>query len=160
MRDQIMLATQSFFRSGWLLKEFNQTFISSTPRKKGECNFSQFWPSVCIMYAIRWYLKSWWVDRGLSYWEWWIQLRWHLCQITRLVKMWCLLKKWCIYIYINKKIHKGFLGIKLDFQKAYDQMIWKFLLLFLKVVGFNDKFINLINPCISTVQFPVLLNEG
>jgi len=46
--DQIVSATQSLFRDGWLLKEFNQTFISLIPKKKGACNFSQFRPiSLC-----------------------------------------------------------------------------------------------------------------
>lgn len=157
MGDQIVLATQSFFRSGWLLKEFNKTFISSTLRKKGEFT-ANFGLSVCVMKAIRWYLRSWWVDWGLSYQDRWIQPKRHLFQITRLLKMWCLLKKCCIVFLF--KINKGFLGIKLDFQKAYNQIKWKFLLLVLIVVGFNDKFINLINPCISMVQFPVILNEG
>ena len=37
-----MLATQSFFRNGWLLKDFNKTFISLIPKKNGACNFNQF----------------------------------------------------------------------------------------------------------------------
>ena len=46
--DQIVSATQSFFRDGRLLKEFNQTFISLIPKKKGACNFNQFRPiSLC-----------------------------------------------------------------------------------------------------------------
>ena len=46
--DQIVTATQSFFRDGRLLNEFNQTFISLIPKKKGACNFNQFWPiSLC-----------------------------------------------------------------------------------------------------------------
>ena len=42
--DQIVSTTQSFFRDGRLLKEFNQTFISLIPKKKGACNFNQFRP--------------------------------------------------------------------------------------------------------------------
>ena len=46
--DQIVSTTQSFFRDGRLLKELNQTFISLIPKKKGACNFNQFWPiSLC-----------------------------------------------------------------------------------------------------------------
>ena len=39
-----MLATQSFFRNGWLLKGFNKTFISLIPKKNGAYNFNQFRP--------------------------------------------------------------------------------------------------------------------
>ena len=42
--DQLTLAIQGFFRNGWLLKEFNKTFISLIPRKKGVHNFNHFRP--------------------------------------------------------------------------------------------------------------------
>ena len=40
--DPVVLATQSFFRDGWLLRNLNQTFISLIPKKPGACNFNQF----------------------------------------------------------------------------------------------------------------------
>ena len=40
--DQLVLAVQSFFRNGWLLKDFNKTFISLIPKKKGAHNFNHF----------------------------------------------------------------------------------------------------------------------
>ena len=42
--DQLMFAVQGFFRNGWLLKEFNKTFISLIPKKKGVHNFNYFRP--------------------------------------------------------------------------------------------------------------------
>ena len=42
--DQIILATQSFFRSGRILSELNETFIALIPKKNGSCNFNQFRP--------------------------------------------------------------------------------------------------------------------
>ena len=42
--DQVVLATQSFFRDGWLLWNLNQTFISLIPKKPRACNFNQFRP--------------------------------------------------------------------------------------------------------------------
>ena len=42
--DQAVLATQNFFRDGWLLRNLNQTFISLIPKKPGACNFNQFHP--------------------------------------------------------------------------------------------------------------------
>ena len=55
---------------------------------------------------------------------------------------------------------KGYLGVKLDFQKAYDRMEWSFLMKVLKALGFNEKFSNFIYQCISTVQYSLLLNRG
>ena len=55
---------------------------------------------------------------------------------------------------------KGFLGIKLDFQKAYDRMELTFLLEVLRVFGFSSTFVNLIHQCLSLVEFSLLLNGG
>ena len=60
--------------------------------------------------------------------------------------------------YTGKK--KGFLGIKLDFQKAYDRMEWNFLMVVLKAFGLSYSFVNLIHQCLSSVEFTLLLNGG
>ena len=54
--------------------------------------------------------------------------------------------------------NKGFLGIKLDFQKVYDRMEWRYLITVLKAFGFSKNFTNLIYQCLSSVQFSLLLN--
>uniref|UniRef100_A0A2N9G7C7 Reverse transcriptase domain-containing protein n=1 Tax=Fagus sylvatica TaxID=28930 RepID=A0A2N9G7C7_FAGSY len=56
------------------------------------------------------------------------------------------------------KRKKGSVGFKLDFKKAYDSLEWEFILAVLRVVGFDQKFVDLIYQCISTVQFTLLLN--
>lgn len=49
--EQVILAMQSFFRNGWMLKEFNQTFIVLIPKVKGAHNFNKFQPiSLCNVY--------------------------------------------------------------------------------------------------------------
>ena len=65
-----------------------------------------------------------------------------------------------VHSFKKTKKKKGFLGIKIDFQKAYDRMEWKFLSLTLKAFGFGNKFTNLIHQCLSTVHYSVLLNGG
>ena len=42
--DQIILATQSFFRSRRILNELNETFNALIPKKNGSCNFNKFHP--------------------------------------------------------------------------------------------------------------------
>jgi hypothetical protein len=46
--DQVIEATQSFFRNGWMLKELNQTFITLILKIHGAHTFGQFKPiSLC-----------------------------------------------------------------------------------------------------------------
>ncbi|RVW38193.1 LINE-1 reverse transcriptase-like [Vitis vinifera] len=47
---------------------------------------------------------------------------------------------------------------KLDIEKAYDHVNWKFLIAVLRKMGFGEKLINRIEWCISTVKFFVLIN--
>lgn len=58
--------------------------------------------------------------------------------------------------YTKKK--KGCIGLKIDFQKAYDKMEWEFLITTFKAFGFSLKFTKQIHQCLSTVNYTLLLN--
>ena len=119
--DQVVQATQSFFRNGWLLKDFNKTFIHLIPKKKGACNFNHFHPiGLCnICYKV---ISKILVNR----------LRPLLNKMVDPTQVAFMPNRWInenvvlaheivhSFKYTGKK--KGFLGIKLDFQKAYDRM--------------------------------------
>ena len=47
---------------------------------------------------------------------------------------------------------------KLDVEKAYDHVCWKFLLYLLQRCGFSVRWRNWINFCISTARFSILVN--
>ncbi|KAH0670732.1 hypothetical protein KY290_026130 [Solanum tuberosum] len=47
---------------------------------------------------------------------------------------------------------------KLDIEKAYDHVNWKFLLNILRQMGFGDKWLKWIGFCIKTVRFSILVN--
>ena len=53
---------------------------------------------------------------------------------------------------------KGYIGLKIDFQKAYDRMEWSFLLTTLKAFGFCERFISLIQQCLYTASYTLLIN--
>ena len=48
--------------------------------------------------------------------------------------------------------------VKLDFEKAFDNVNWDFLMNTLVGFGFSSKWISWIKMCISTVKFSVLIN--
>ena len=52
------------------------------------------------------------------------------------------------------------MAIKLDLQKAYDRVNWKFLESVLLHFGFNETFTSWIIACISSVSFEVVVNGG
>ena len=47
---------------------------------------------------------------------------------------------------------------KLDIEKAYDHVNWKFLMVVLKKMGFGEKWMKWIEWCIFTVKFSILIN--
>ena len=52
------------------------------------------------------------------------------------------------------------MAIKLDLQKAYDKVNWKFLEAVLLHFGFNETFTRWIIACVSSVSFEVVINGG
>ena len=157
--DQVAQATQNFFRNGWLLKDFNKTFISLIPKKKGACKFNHFHPiGLCnVCYKV---ISKIIVNRLRSL----LNKMVDPAQVAFVPNRWInenvVLAHEIVHIFKYTRKKKGFLGIKLDFQKAYDKMEWNFLLVVLRAFGFSNSFIKLIHQCLSMVEFTLLLNGG
>lgn len=60
--------------------------------------------------------------------------------------------------YNWKSISKRSL-LKVDLKKAFDSLNWSFILLILKALSFPESLINLIEQCITTTWFSVLIND-
>uniref|UniRef100_A0A2N9FSP0 CCHC-type domain-containing protein n=1 Tax=Fagus sylvatica TaxID=28930 RepID=A0A2N9FSP0_FAGSY len=135
---------------GWLLSQMNHTFITLIPKKQGANNFNQFRPiSLCNFYYK--IISKILVNR----------LRPLLPKIIdpsqaafvpgRWIGENVVLAQEIVHSFKQSKKRKGSVGFKLDFHKAYDSLEWTFILRVLKVVGFDQKVINLIYQCISTI---------
>ncbi|XP_047263825.1 uncharacterized protein LOC124896313 [Capsicum annuum] len=63
---------------------------------------------------------------------------------------------------VNARQWSNELGIlcKLDIQKAFDHLNWKYLLELLQKMGFGTKWIKWIKRCISIVNFSVLISRS
>lgn len=61
---------------------------------------------------------------------------------------------------VNTRLRAQIPGVfcKLDIEKAFDHVNWKFLIKILKAMGFGRKWLSWIHFCISTVKFSVLIN--
>jgi hypothetical protein len=67
-----------------------------------------------------------------------------------LMKSFILLKK--------KRGNGGWMAVKLDMAKAFDQMEWSFLLRIFSFLGFNSLWIHLVHQCLSSVKFSIMLD--
>ena len=57
-----------------------------------------------------------------------------------------------------KRSNKSCLVFKVDYEKAYDSVLWNFLLYMLKGTGFSPKWIKWIEGCMKSASISVLVN--
>lgn len=65
-----------------------------------------------------------------------------------------------LHSFKSKKVKNGFIVLKLDLQKVYDRINWKFIQVVILNLGFSNTFIRWIMACLSSVSFEVLVNGG
>jgi hypothetical protein len=140
-----------------MLKDLNHTFITLVPKKTGSHSVHHFrLISLCnISYKI--------VSKILTN-----RLKHVLPKIIyplqfafvpgRNIQDNCILAHELIHTFKNKRGRKGFMFLKMDMEKAFDQMECPFLLAIMKKLGFNDVWIGWIEACISSSSFSILIN--
>jgi hypothetical protein len=153
----ILACVRHFFQNHHLLQELNHTFITFVPKKTGSHFVHHFRPiSLCnISYKI--------ISKILAN-----RLKNVLLKIisplqsafvpNRNIQDNSILAHELIHTFKNKKGKKGFMFLKMDMEKAFDQMEWLFLLAIMKKLGFNDTWLGWIEACISSSSFSILIN--
>lgn len=65
-----------------------------------------------------------------------------------------------LHSFKTRKVKIGLMAIKIDLQKAYGKVNWKFIQSILCHFGFKDIFISWITTCLTSVSFKVIVNGG
>jgi hypothetical protein len=58
----------------------------------------------------------------------------------------------------RSKSKQGFMAMKMDMEKAYDRIEWSLIMKISQKLGFCEKWISLVQECISSSSFSVLIN--
>lgn len=154
----ITKAVLHFFSSGYILKEWNQTLITLTPKIECPEKPSQFRPmSLCnVIYKV--------VSKCLTN-----RLKIILKDLVgpyqnafvpkRLMGDNCLLAHEVMtYIKRQKKGFNMYAILKIDMNKAYDRVRWDFVEWLLNTMDFPTQWRHWIMQCVTTVSYSILVN--
>ncbi|XP_026384083.1 uncharacterized protein LOC113279621 [Papaver somniferum] len=149
VKEDVCKTIQSFFHSGFLLQQLNNTRVSLIPKVQVVNKPEDFRPiALCnTVYKI--------ISKIIA-----LRLKKHIAKIIspmqsayvpgRLISENICLVQEIVQAMKKKEGLSGHIALKMDMSKAFDRLEWSFLLDILKQFGFSDKFRQLISQCIST----------
>ncbi|KAL3833012.1 hypothetical protein ACJIZ3_007748 [Penstemon smallii] len=155
--NALVQAVQHFFRTGFMLKALNHTFVTLIPKVVNATSVDQFRPiSLCnVSYKV--------ISKIIAN-----RLKPLLQKIVspnqmafvhgRNINENSIISQEIMHYMHTRKGKKGFLALKVDLSKAYDRVEWKLLLHILEKVGVCSKFTNWIAQCIMTCSYSFLIN--
>ncbi|XP_021728369.1 uncharacterized protein LOC110695446 [Chenopodium quinoa] len=154
----VIAAVQHFFAHGYMLKDWNRTFLALLPKVDHPEFISQFRPiglcnviykcvAKCLTARLRLVLPSLVADFQNAFVP------------SRLLSDNALIAHEVIsYMNKSKARMRFFAAIKSYMNKAYDRVNWDFLCRLLQAYGFPPYWIHIIRQCFSTVSYQVLVN--
>ncbi|KAL5563053.1 hypothetical protein UlMin_032800 [Ulmus minor] len=155
--EDVISSVRDFFITGSIHPSFNSTNIVLVPKSKNPSNINHFRPiAVCnVIYKV---ISKLLAERLTPF-------------LARLIcpTQGAFVPGWSIHdnsVIIQEVIHamkrkkgsKGWMGLKIDLQKAYDRLSWQFLAKVLKAFGFHSVWIHRVITCISTARLTLMLN--
>lgn len=157
MNRALIDMVQHFFRTGYLLKQINHSFIVLLPKVDHPVKIEQFRPiSLCnVAYKVIAKILSCRLKGVLPA----LISPFQMAFVTgRTIQENEIIGQEVLHSMKAKRGRIGLSALKLDMEKAYDQMEWSFLLKVLRAFGFAEKWVGWIEQCITTVSFSVMLN--
>ncbi|XP_059440565.1 uncharacterized protein LOC132173020 [Corylus avellana] len=157
VKVSVVDSVQSFFRGGFILKEFNHTNIALIPKIDNPYLVHHFRPISLTNFNYKI------ISKILSN-----RFKPLLSKIIspyqsaflkgRSIHDNTILAHEVFHSMKQKKGNGGLMVLKLDMEKAFDSMEWEFLLKILELLGFNSTWIQWIRQCITTSSFSILLH--
>ena len=154
--DDFCKAIKEFFDSGELLKEVNSTVIALIPKIKTPGKVSDFRPISCCSVIYKCISKI-LVSRISSFLGSIVSDNQSAFIPGRSILDNILLSQELVRGYHGKRGYSR-CALKVDIQKAYDTVNWKFLKNILYQFGFHPKMINWIMKCVTTPSFMISIN--
>ncbi|KAL5561445.1 hypothetical protein UlMin_031192 [Ulmus minor] len=153
----VIAAVRDFFENGNLHQSINSTNIVLVPKIKHPTTINHYRPiAVCnVIYKV---ISKLLADRLRPFLSSLICPTQNAFVPGRSIHDNSVLIQEVIHAMKKKKGTKGWMGMKIDIQKAYDRLSWQFLEAVLKAFGFHPKWINWIVTCCSTTKMTLLLN--
>uniref|UniRef100_A0A803P3Y4 Reverse transcriptase domain-containing protein n=1 Tax=Cannabis sativa TaxID=3483 RepID=A0A803P3Y4_CANSA len=125
-----------FKRTGKIPSSLNHTFICLIPKCENPNSVEKFRPiALCnFVYKVSAFVPGRWIAES------------------------SLLTQELVHTIKSKRGKGGLMAIKIDVNKAYDRLEWKFIKKVLEVFGFHSHFITLVMNCITFVSYSILFN--
>ncbi|XP_021764901.1 uncharacterized protein LOC110729476 [Chenopodium quinoa] len=154
--SSVIAAIRHFFSHGYMLKDWNRTFLTLLPkvdnpefisqfRPIGLCNVIYKYVAKCLTGRLRSVMPSLVADFQNAFFPG------RLLSDNALIAYEVISNR-------SKAKKRFFAAIKLDMNKAYDRVNWDFLFRLLQAYGFPPYWIHIIRQCVSTVSYQVLVN--
>ena len=150
-----MAVFKDFFVSGKFVKSLNSTFIVMVPKKERADDFKDFRP-IRLVGSLYNLIAKVLANRMKKVMSRLVNKAQNAFVEGRQILDASLIASEAIDSMTRRK-EKGIL-CKLDVEKAYDKLNWKFLLTVLREMGFGSKWIGWIQWCISIASFSMIIN--
>ncbi|GKA35886.1 RNA-directed DNA polymerase, eukaryota, reverse transcriptase zinc-binding domain protein [Tanacetum coccineum] len=148
---------QEFFQTGKLIEEVNVTLISLVPKIQTPDKVSDFEPIACcnVLYKC--------ISKIMTN-----RLKKVIGKLVNENKSAFIVGRQITdNILLSQELFRGYnrrqkikkVSFKIDLQKAYDTINWKFLRISLEQFGFHNRMVEWIMTCVTTTKFSISINE-